>query len=103
MHFIAGMIVIKMMHVSTSALCLVFLSSLVEGFPTSTSDQNTKGPTKIELLDARGDQRTATGEPTTMTAVDSPGNIERSYSDSSAAVGVSSSCSLISLADNAQN
>jgi hypothetical protein len=89
MHFTAGMVVIKMTLVSKSALCLVYLSSLVVGLPTSASDQDTEGPTKIELLVAGGSQRTDNVEATTVTAADSPGNNAlRSQSEPFAAVGV---------------
>lgn len=78
-----------MRHVSKSALCLVFLSSLVAGFPTSIPIQNTKGPTEIELLEAGRTHRTATPEPISTTAIANPGNnIKRSFGDSSRAVGV---------------
>lgn len=86
--FIAGVNGIKMLHRSTSALYLVYLSALAVGFPISNSSHNTKDSTRTELLDAGQNERTVTTESITSTTADSPGNnIKGSYSEPSAAVG----------------
>ncbi|KDR19842.1 uncharacterized protein LOC110829571 [Zootermopsis nevadensis] len=76
-----------MLHRSTSALYLVYLSALAVGFPISSSSHNTKDSTRTELLDAGQNERTVTTEPITSTTADSPGNnIKGSYSEPSAAL-----------------
>jgi len=74
----------KMVHVSTTALCLVLLSRLSVGFPTTSTLQDTSGPTKVELLAAgQGENASAKGDATTtakVTNADSASNSAASYS-----------------------
>lgn len=83
-----------MMHVGTSALCLVMLSSLAAGYPASSPVENTSGPIKIELLVAREGQGTSIAEPTstaaTVNTTDSRKNIKLDYEISPLATSVSS-------------
>jgi hypothetical protein len=78
-----------MVHVSTPALCLVLLSPLLAGFPTSNPFQDTSGPTKIELLAAGQGQSDSTSEavttPAKLTNADSANNITESYGSSTSA------------------
>jgi hypothetical protein len=81
------------MHVRTSALCLVILSSLAAGYPSSSPVENMPGPTKIELLVARERQNTSIAEPTstaaTVTTAESGDNIKLDNNISPlAAVGI---------------
>jgi hypothetical protein len=59
------------------------LSSLAVGYPSSSPVENTSGPTKIELLVARGEQGTSIAEPTSTAAIvttaDSRKNIKLDY------------------------
>ncbi|XP_023719257.2 uncharacterized protein LOC111870877 [Cryptotermes secundus] len=59
-----------MMHARTPALCLVMFSALAAGYPSSSPVENTHGPTKIELLVARGEQGTSIAVPTSTAATD---------------------------------
>jgi len=73
-----------MVHVSTSALCLVLLSRLSAGFPATGPLQDTSGPTKIELLTAGQEQSSSAKADAATTAklknADSPNNITAGYS-----------------------
>ena len=57
-----------MVHVSTPALCLVLLSRLSAGFPTTSPLQDTSGPTRIELLAAGQGQSASAREDAATTA-----------------------------------
>ncbi|XP_069697362.1 uncharacterized protein [Periplaneta americana] len=62
-------------------LCFIFASSLVAGFPASSQNQDTNGPTKIDLLASRKQQTSSTTEPATSTTAGS--NNKRSYTNPS--------------------
>ena len=78
-----------MVHVSTPALCLVLLSGLSAGLPTTSPFQDTSGPTKIELLAAGQGKSTSAADNAAATArltnADSANNITASYSSTTSA------------------
>jgi hypothetical protein len=78
-----------MVHVSTPALCLVLLSRLSAGFPTTSPFQDTGGPTKIELPAAGQGQTISAADNSTTTAeltsADSATTITASYSSTTSA------------------
>jgi hypothetical protein len=79
---------IKMVHVSTPALCLVLLSHLSAGFPTTSPLQDTSGPTKIELLAAEQGESASAKADTATTAklknADTANNVTAGYSSPTA-------------------
>jgi len=78
-----------MVHVSTPALFLVLLSRLSAGFPTTSTLQDTSGPTKIELLPFRQEQSASVKVDTAATAkltnADSANNFAANYSSTTSA------------------